>query len=332
MERIRTTTGRLLGNVLDEQDVLRRRIAEALRARTRQRTNPLVVHRVRSQAIAEYVRDAGSRLGSTADEVRATVGILMTACDALAPPGTEAAADRTRPVDRARAEFVRDALWGTLDTRELADAAAVHGVDLTRRYFAVRGRPDPDRGVDELVSALGLGRGRPGRGLCAVVDGDLVGFVAVPPSGAVGGMAGVGLARPPALLHESFRMASRALRTAVRCGMTGVCEFGSLGLLPAVLSDEATGSALCHRYFTPLGDGEFTTEIVETLEAYLRHGMHAPRTAQALCVHPNTVRYRIGKFEELTGLSLRQDGTAVFEVLWAMEHRRAHRAHRAADG
>ena len=52
--------------------------------------------------------------------------------------------------------------------------------------------------------------------------------------------------------------------------------------------------------------------------------MQAPRTAEVLCVHPNTVRYRIAKFEELTGVTFRTSRTASFEVLWALEHRAAH--------
>jgi DNA-binding PucR family transcriptional regulator len=137
----------------------------------------------------------------------------------------------------------------------------------------------------------------------------------------VPGVSGLGPARPPARLHESFRMASRALHTADSRRMTGVCEFGRLGLLPAILSDEAIGDALHRRYLAPLGDTEFAAEIVETLRAYLLHEMHVPRTAQVLCVHPNTVRYRIAKFENLTGVAFRRNRTAAFEVLWALEHR-----------
>jgi DNA-binding PucR family transcriptional regulator len=36
------------------------------------------------------------------------------------------------------------------------------------------------------------------------------------------------------------------------------------------------------------------------------------------------VRYRIARFEELTGVVFRGNRTAAFEVLWALEHRAAH--------
>lgn len=227
--------------------------------------------------------------------------------------------------DRERAEFVRDVLWTTVDAARLASAALVHAVDTDREYLTLRARPAPGHGIDEFARALGLSRSRAdGGGLGAVVNGHLVGFVTSRPRGTVRGVAGLGPARPLALLHESFQMATRALYTADRRKMTGVCEFSQLGLLPAILSDKATGAALCQRYFKPLGDTDFAVEIVETLRAYLSCGMHAPRTADVLCVHPNTVRYRIAKFEELTGVTFRGSRTASFEVLWALEHRAAH--------
>jgi len=44
-------------------------------------------------------------------------------------------------------------------------------------------------------------------------------------------------------------------------------------------------------------------------------------TARALHVHPNTLRHRLKRFEELTGSSLR-NATEVMELWWALERRR----------
>lgn len=46
--------------------------------------------------------------------------------------------------------------------------------------------------------------------------------------------------------------------------------------------------------------------------------MHFDRAASRLFVHQNTLRYRIGRFESLTGVSLR-DPKVAFEVWWALE-------------
>ncbi|WP_198528225.1 helix-turn-helix domain-containing protein, partial [Mycobacteroides abscessus] len=46
--------------------------------------------------------------------------------------------------------------------------------------------------------------------------------------------------------------------------------------------------------------------------------LHVERTATKLFVHQNTVRYRIARFEELTGTSL-GDTEVLLEVWWALE-------------
>lgn len=269
---------------------------------------------------SEQVRGPGGRPFTGRDRPLVPLGELGAA--------RYTAQTRRHAADLEPAEFVRGLLWGTLSATELDYFAAVHRIDPECDYFAVRARPAPGRTVRELARAHGLGDDRSaGSGHAAVVDGDLVGLVTVRPRGSMPGVSGLGPGRPLRLLHESFRMASRALQVADLRGMTGVCEFDQLGLLPAILADEAVGTTLCRRYVTPLGNTEFAAEIVETLRAYLVHGMHVPRTAAALCVHPNTVRYRIAKFEELTGVAFRDDRTVAFEVFWALEHRS-----RPADG
>jgi DNA-binding PucR family transcriptional regulator len=46
--------------------------------------------------------------------------------------------------------------------------------------------------------------------------------------------------------------------------------------------------------------------------------MRIDRAAEQLFVHPNTLRYRIGRFEEITGTNLRNPRTAL-EVWWALQ-------------
>jgi hypothetical protein len=114
--------------------------------------------------------------------------------------GAPALQDRRRR-ERERAEFVRGLLWGALLPDELLRGATDHAVDLGREYLAVRARPARGIRTDEVGRAY---RPRPtGAGLGAVVDGDLVGFVAAAPAGPVPGVSGLGPPRPPERLRES---------------------------------------------------------------------------------------------------------------------------------
>ena len=47
-----------------------------------------------------------------------------------------------------------------------------------------------------------------------------------------------------------------------------------------------------------------SSDLLETLAAFLDSGLDRRKAAEALHVHTNTLQYRLGRIEELTGLSL----------------------------
>jgi DNA-binding PucR family transcriptional regulator len=57
--------------------------------------------------------------------------------------------------------------------------------------------------------------------------------------------------------------------------------------------------------------------LLETLRAWLDHQGNVPRVAEALQVHPQTVRYRLGQLHELFGDSL-DEPDARFELTLAV--------------
>ncbi|MET8154453.1 PucR family transcriptional regulator [Actinoplanes sp. NPDC049668] len=70
---------------------------------------------------------------------------------------------------------------------------------------------------------------------------------------------------------------------------------------------------------------DFHRELASTALAYLDHGQRLDHTATALHVHPNTVRYRLRRLTELTGVPIGAgepgDGRTVLELLqlwWAL--------------
>jgi hypothetical protein len=74
-------------------------------------------------------------------------------------------------------------------------------------------------------------------------------------------------------------------------------------LLPerALVGDEEALRALIEQVHAPLQTAG--APILTTLETYLAQGSSIEATARALFVHPNTVRYRLKRVAEITGLS-----------------------------
>ncbi|MGV9410773.1 PucR family transcriptional regulator [Nocardia sp. NPDC003693] len=222
-----------------------------------------------------------------------------------------------------RAEYARGLLLGGLGPADIHIGAQNYGLDVERSYRAFRARPDDRAAGSALRLVL---RGEPARalrGLDTVVDGDLAGFLESGHPVETAGLVGLG---PPVRLGEldrSFRLASRMLSTAQVYGRTGAADLGALGVLPAVLADSDLGEELARRYLDPLGAGDQARTVIDTVERFFDLGMRVEATADALIVHQNTVRYRLSRFEELTGADLRTPHSAV-QIWWAIQHRRAH--------
>src|SRR5882757_9768592 len=209
--------------------------------------------------------------------------------------------EQDREAQDRRASFVRAVLFGGGEPAEL------------------RARPAPDAPWRTVEQAVGLATSaRENRGMSVLVDGDLAGFQLDPPGDAAPGRAGVGPSVPLDRLAESFRLATRALDTLQAFGMAGTRDLADLGLRPAVAGDPDVGAALRRRYLEPLAESGSGAEIAATLRAYLAAGSHVETAAERLHIHSNTLRYRLSRFEELAGVSLR-DPLVPFELWWALE-------------
>ena len=56
------------------------------------------------------------------------------------------------------------------------------------------------------------------------------------------------------------------------------------------------------------------TSLLDTLERYLSERRSVIESARALYVHPNTLRQRLGRIEDLTGLDLNEDDLLSLEL------------------
>ncbi|MFJ3219134.1 PucR family transcriptional regulator [Kitasatospora sp. NPDC086801] len=117
---------------------------------------------------------------------------------------------------------------------------------------------------------------------------------------------GVGPAAPPApaALRAALVQARYVLEGAD--GPVGsAAELDSLDGLLRGIPPEVT-AAFHARLLAPLAahDRENAVSLLGTLAVFLDHDGSWARTAEALCIHVNTVHYRIRRIEELTGRSL----------------------------
>lgn len=221
-----------------------------------------------------------------------------------------------------RANLVRGILFGTLAPAAIRVQAATYGLAPEGPYLAVRTRPTEDCTLRSLEYQLGVADAAgPRRGLAALLDGDLAGFVLAPVPGRIAVPVGVGPPAPLAKLENSFRLATRALESATAAKLTGPVGIDQLGLLPAVIADRDVGDEILRRIIQPvLAQGKPGRTLIDTVARYLENDLRLEMTAAQMFLHVNTVRYRLRRFEELTDTSLRHVDDLV-QVWWALRRR-----------
>jgi purine catabolism regulator len=157
---------------------------------------------------------------------------------------------------------------------------------------------------------LGLHHGR----VALVVEGDAGPLEAWAANLAAAGLpvrAALGRAvETPARLVDSRCDAILALDFLDRTGAAPgrVLRFEDFDLLDALLSaaDPAELRARVDLVLDPLRGHP---QLLETLVAYLSADQNVNAAAEALHVHPNSLRYRLGRVEELLGRTLRSPAT-----------------------
>jgi hypothetical protein len=279
--------------------------------------------RIGVEVFVTHARAEGRRLGVDDALVLELVSSTLAASDLAMVTTADAHRKAGRTLVLAEGQrceaFVRGTLFGTVPIAELRIQAEAYGLDPTVDYVATRARLESDAARHTLETALGFHSGSLyRRGLCALIDGHLVGFLSEPPSRDVDAVVGLGPPRPLERQSESYRLAARALMTVQACRLKGAYDIPALGLRAAVAVDADVGESLRKRYLEPLAEGGSARELMTTLRTYLACDMHVERTATRLFVHQNTVRYRLARFEELTGASLRE-AEVLFEVWWALQ-------------
>lgn len=241
-----------------------------------------------------------------------------------------AAVYRDREIARAVADSARRSAWigrvvaEGVETSELLWGAAMYDVptEVPVRALTASANPESGNGVEERLRTWAARGGA--RLLTTVRSSVIVGIVIgeIAPE-AEGPAMTVGLGQPELLadLPRSFASASLALRAADSLGLRQVVEPETLSWRLAIHTSPEATALLRRRYLDPLGEaGGFADDLVESVQAYLDHRMNIPAAAKSIPVHVNTLRYRLRRFEELTGADLGEVNTLV-EVSWVLAAR-----------
>jgi PucR C-terminal helix-turn-helix domain len=122
--------------------------------------------------------------------------------------------------------------------------------------------------------------------------------------------------------HAAYRLCRTALHAARERESTGLVDVVDLAGETALAAQPLLATFLSAELLGALQAGDdFHRELVATALAYLDHGQRLDRTASALHLHPNTVRYRLRRLQELAGFGATGDNLSVLETVrwwWAL--------------
>ncbi len=172
--------------------------------------------------------------------------------------------------DGGEPEVVIDALRTVARRARLDLLAGVHG---HRLVIVIGGAPDPLAAAGQFAARFG-----PGPVVVGPVASDLQSATMSASAALAGVRAAVAWPDAPRPVHATDLLAERALD-----------------------GDEQARAHLLAEVYEPLLRGG--SALLDTVMTYLEQGNSLEATARLLFVHPNTVRYRLRRVAELTGLT-----------------------------
>lgn len=336
-EEIRTSAQRFMDTLLSELSSLR--VPDAA---LREMLGQFAVERA-ARGIPLDVLAVGYQLGSremlaVVDEVAVAVGLppdlLLAVHDSTWEFSNEASSVFARvehdlALERAhfdaerRSAFAGGVLSGTFPAEQVHRDAHLFGLDPRAHHVPLAARAASTDDADAVRRAIASAVGMPADRLLLAQVGASLGFIAPnAPAAIVGHLVAVGPALALDQLHDGFDEAVLALETAECFGLSGVVQLSELGPRPLVLAGARTAAGLWSRHLEALdGAGRSNSEIEETTRVYLECDQRVREVARRLAVHPNTVRYRVNRFHQLTGLDLRRTEDLV-TAWWLLNRRR----------
>jgi sugar diacid utilization regulator/putative methionine-R-sulfoxide reductase with GAF domain len=205
--------------------------------------------------------------------------------------------------------------------------AARLGCDLDRKYLVVEVAPSDDV-VEKAIAAAAPGS------LFDRRDDSSRALLRVPSVGEealvermqaihteVGDPVSIGISnacKGAASFQAGFEEAGHALLGSVIRGTPGVMTYEELGPYKYLLRMSLDSAARDSQRDLIAKIAEYDrlrqTSLLRTLEEFLRRRGNISATAEALYVHPNTLRQRLRRIQELSGLDLRKEDWLLVEI------------------
>jgi PucR C-terminal helix-turn-helix domain len=227
--------------------------------------------------------------------------------------------------DAARlADFLRDMALGRMTEQRLADDSKLYRLDLSIRYFTIRmsvpTQADASTAEGHIRRA---GATSEQRAVQATVDGQIYALAPRRPTAPDGMTIAIGPAVPLSDAHRSFADAEDALRTALAFNVTGTVDLPALLPLPIATAARDLAARLSDERLARLDElGQSGADIEKTVLALLDHDKNVEETARALHLHRNSVRHRVSRFQEFTGLDIQRTDDLI-TTWWLLKWRQA---------
>ncbi|MEU9284313.1 helix-turn-helix domain-containing protein [Streptomyces sp. NPDC048275] len=215
------------------------------------------------------------------------------------------AAERAAPHETAevRTSLLRRLLVGGVvpSAEEMTRAGAPpDGGGLHHCLVADATDPASARRLMDRFSAL--------RGIFGLVEGRLAGLCRRMPGSTEAGtgtLVVVSSAAPLEEIRPLYRLCTRALDIGVRQRRHGRYELTDFAAEIALADQPLLGAQLSGRLLGALDQSDdFHRQLALTALTFLDNGRRLDQTATALFTHPNTIRYRLDRLQQITGQSL----------------------------
>ena len=322
--------------VLEQHDNLPARIEESERMSGRRRalqgvpTEEVVeAYRVVLSVLRDAFIEEATELGMDLRQVLGGTVRLWELTDrysnVLVAARQQVEIETARHDERHRMAFLQRLIVGA-DPTAVAEVSAAYGMLPDHQYWVVRARQQ-DNDAQRISRHLDTPSGGAGfHPLVAPFDDDVVGISTERPTPLANTV--IAVAGPVALagIPHAFSEATRVLQVALRYGRTGVVDSSSLSVRVAVEQQNELGEQLFRRYVAGIldSDNPASEGLLLALQTYLASRRSIAETARALCIHQNTVRYRLDRYQRLTATDL-ADTDVLVEIWWALEYMQIRR-------